>query len=179
MDWLSIIGNWYRGSFAKEEVTESCDGLEFARGRLLDAGNSSCKLSCGRDDLISECDDRHGHGVVLETKGFGETLTACPFHDGADAAVVFQQLTNVPTVGGMKTPRLAMRWFEVNKNFGARRGHGCSIKQVGIFHGLKRGEEGILATGIKHVDGVVALVGEATPVGDGEDFGRLVIPVVK
>jgi hypothetical protein len=70
----------------------------------------------------------------------------------------------------MKTPRLAMSWFEVYKNFGARRGNGYSIKQVGTFHGLKSGEEWILATGTKHVDCVVALVGEATPVGDGERF---------
>ncbi len=83
---------------------------------------------------------------------------------------MFQQWTNVPTVGGIKTPRLAMHWFEVNKNVGVRRGHGCSVKQVGTFHGLEGREEGILATGTKHVDGVVALVGEATPVGDGERF---------
>jgi hypothetical protein len=106
-------------------------------------------------------------------------LAACSFHDGADAAVVFQQWTNVPNVGGMNTPRLATSWFEVKKHFGARRGHGCSVKQVGTFHGLKSGEEGILATRTKHVDCVVALVGEATPVGDGESFDRLAIPVVK
>jgi hypothetical protein len=70
----------------------------------------------------------------------------------------------------MKTPRLATSQFEVNENFGAKRGHGCSIKQVGPFHGFKGGEEGILATGTKHVDGVVALVGEATPVGGWERF---------
>ncbi len=151
-------------------MTKSCNGLEFVRGRLLDTGNSSRKLSCGSDDLIGGCDDGHGHGVVLEMKDVGETLDACPFHDGADAAVVFQQWTNVLTVGGMKTPRLATCWFAVNKNFGARRGHRCSVKQVGTFHGLECREEGILATGTKHVDGVVTLVGEATPVGDGERF---------
>jgi hypothetical protein len=70
----------------------------------------------------------------------------------------------------MKTPRLATSQFEVYKNFGARRGHGCSVKRVGTFHGLKSGEEGILATGAKRVDCVVALVGEVTPVGDGERF---------
>jgi hypothetical protein len=77
----------------------------------------------------------------------------------------------------MKTPRLAMSQFEMCKNFGARRGHGCSVKRVGIFHGLKSREEGILATETKHVDCVVTLVGEATPVGNGEDFGRLAIPL--
>ncbi len=48
---------------------------------------------------IGGCDGGHGHGMVLEAKGVGEMLTACPFHDGADAAVVFQQWTDVPTVG--------------------------------------------------------------------------------
>jgi hypothetical protein len=70
----------------------------------------------------------------------------------------------------MKIPRLAMSWFEVYENFSDRRGHGCSVKQVGTFQGLKSGEEGILATGTKHVDCVVALVGEATPVSNGENF---------
>ncbi len=70
----------------------------------------------------------------------------------------------------MKTPRPATSWFEVYENFSARGGHGCSIKQVGTFHGLKSGEEGILVTGRKHVDCVVTLIGEATPVGDGERF---------
>ena len=63
-----------------------------------------------------------------------------------------------------------MRRFEVNKNFGARRGHECSVKQVGTFHGLEHREERIMATGTKHVDGLVALVGEATPVGNGDRF---------
>ncbi len=70
----------------------------------------------------------------------------------------------------MKTLRLEMSWFEVYENYGARRGHGCSVKQLGTFHGLKSGEEGILATGTKHVDCVVTLVGEATPVGNAERF---------
>ncbi len=136
----------------------------------MDARDSSCKVSCGGNYSIGGCDDGYSHGVVLETKGVSETLAACPFHDGVDAAVVFQQWTDVPTVGGMKIPRLATIWFEVNKNFGVRRGHGCSVEQVGTFHGLEHGEEEILATGTKHVDGVVALVGETTPDGDGERF---------
>ncbi len=61
-------------------------------------------------------------------------------------------------------------WFEVYKYFGARRGHGCSVKRLETFHGLKSGEEGILATGTKHVDCVVTLIGEVTPVGNGERF---------
>jgi hypothetical protein len=39
-----------------------------------------------------------------------------------------------------------------------------------MFHGLKGREKGILATGMKHVDCVVTLNGEATPVGNGERF---------
>jgi hypothetical protein len=70
----------------------------------------------------------------------------------------------------MKTSRLATSWFEVYKNFVARRGHVCSVKRVGTFHGLNSREKGILTTGMKHVDCVVTLVGEATPVGDGERF---------
>ncbi len=90
MDWLRINGNWYWGSFAKEYVIESCNGMKFVRGRLLDSRDSVCKVSGGSNDLIGGCDDRYSHGVVLETKCAGETLIACSFHDGADAAVMFQ-----------------------------------------------------------------------------------------
>jgi hypothetical protein len=38
-------------------VTESHVGLEFVMGRLLDAVNSGCQLSCGGDDSIGGCDD--------------------------------------------------------------------------------------------------------------------------
>ncbi len=90
LDWLSINGNWYWGSFSKEYVTESCNGMKFVRGRLLDFGDSGCKVSGGSNDSIGGCDDGYSHGVVLETKCVGETLTACSFHDDTDAAVVFQ-----------------------------------------------------------------------------------------
>ncbi len=71
-------------------MTESCNGLEFIRGRLLDAGDSDCKVSCGGNDSNGGCDDGYGHGMVLKTKGVGEMFATCPFHDGADAVVVFQ-----------------------------------------------------------------------------------------
>jgi hypothetical protein len=60
------------------------------QGETIGCEYSGCQLSCGSNDSIGGCDDRHSHGVMLETKGVGETLTPCPFHDGADAAVVFQ-----------------------------------------------------------------------------------------
>ncbi len=67
-------------------MTESCNGLKFIWGRLLDAGESNCKVSCGGDDLIGWCDVGYSHGMVLQTKGVGEMFAPCPFHDGADAA---------------------------------------------------------------------------------------------
>ncbi len=90
LDWLNINGNWCWGSFAEEYVTESCDGVKFVRGRLLDSRDSVCKVSGGCNDLIGGCDDGYSHGVVLETKCVSETFAACSFHDGADAAVMFQ-----------------------------------------------------------------------------------------
>ncbi len=87
---MSVNGNWYWGSFAKEYVTESCDCMEFVRRRLLDARDNGCKVLGGGNDLIGGCDDRYGHGMVHKAKGVGEMLATCPFHDGADAAVVFQ-----------------------------------------------------------------------------------------
>ncbi len=89
LDQLSINGSWYWGSFAMEYVTESCNGVKFVRGRLLDSGDNSCKVSGGSNDLIGGCDDGYSYGVVLEAKCVGETFAACSFHDGTDRAVVF------------------------------------------------------------------------------------------
>ncbi len=71
-------------------MTEGCDGVKFVRGRLLDARDGTCKVSGGSNDSIGGCDDGKSHGMVLETRCVGETFAACSFHDGADAAVVFQ-----------------------------------------------------------------------------------------
>ncbi len=90
LDWLIINGNWYWGSFTKEYVTESCNGVKFVRGKLLDSRDSICKVLGGSNDSIGGCDDGYSHGMVLEMKCVGEMFTACSFHDGADAAVVFQ-----------------------------------------------------------------------------------------
>jgi hypothetical protein len=67
LDQLSIDGNWYWGSFAKEYVTESCDGMKFVRGRLLVSGDGGCKVSGGSNDSIGGCDDGYSHGMALET----------------------------------------------------------------------------------------------------------------
>ncbi len=84
------MGTGTGGGFAKEYVTESCNGVKFVRGRLLDSRDSSCKVSGGSNDLIGGCDFGYGHGILLEMKCVGETFAACSFHDGADAVVVFQ-----------------------------------------------------------------------------------------
>ncbi len=71
-------------------MTESCNGVKFVRGGLLDSRDSVCKMSGGSNDPIGGCDDGYCHGVVLEIKCVGETFAACSFHDGMDAAVVLQ-----------------------------------------------------------------------------------------
>ncbi len=90
LSWLSINENWYWGSFAEEYVMESCNGMKLIRGRLLDSGDSGCKVLGGGNYLIGGCDDGYSHDVVFEKKCVGETLATCSFHDGTDAAVVFQ-----------------------------------------------------------------------------------------
>jgi hypothetical protein len=90
LDQLSINENWYWGKFAKEYVMESCNGVKFVRGKLLDFRDSGCKVLGGSNDSIGGCDDGCGDGVVLEMKCVVKTLVACSFHDGVDAAVEFQ-----------------------------------------------------------------------------------------
>ncbi len=90
LNWLNIVGNWCWESVAEEYVTECCDGMKFFRGRLLDSGDSICKVLGGSDDLIGGCDDGYSHGMVLEMKCVGEMFAACSIYDGADAAVMFQ-----------------------------------------------------------------------------------------
>ncbi len=46
-------------------MTESYNGVKFVRGRLLDSGDSICKVLGGSNDSISGCDDGYSHGVVL------------------------------------------------------------------------------------------------------------------
>jgi hypothetical protein len=78
LDWLSINGNWYWGSFAKEYVTESCDGIKFIRGRLLDSRDSGCKVLGGSDDSIGGCDDGYGYGVGLKQNVSARRLPPVP-----------------------------------------------------------------------------------------------------
>jgi hypothetical protein len=65
---------------------------------------------------------------MLETERVGEAFAAGAFHDGSDTAVVLEGWPDVPAVGGMIDPGLAMGGFEMDEYFHARRGHGCSIK---------------------------------------------------
>jgi len=51
--------------------------------------------SCGKvfgciDDVISGSDGGHGHGVMLEMEGVGESFATCALHDCANAAVMFE-----------------------------------------------------------------------------------------
>ncbi len=47
--------------------------------------------------------------MMIEAKGIGELFAAGAFHDGADAAIVFEQRANAPAIGCMEASRLAMR----------------------------------------------------------------------
>ncbi len=71
-------------------MTESFDGVNFIRGRLLDSGDRGCKVLGGSNDSVGACDDRYGYGAVLETKCVGEMLATYSFHDGMDAVELFQ-----------------------------------------------------------------------------------------
>ncbi len=65
---------------------------------------------------------------MLEKGRVGEVFAAGAFHDCSDTAVVLEGWSDVPAVGGMIGPGLAMGGFEMDEYFRARRSHGCGIE---------------------------------------------------
>jgi hypothetical protein len=56
----------------------------------------------------------------------------------------------------------------VDENFRAEGCHGSSVEREGAFKRFVGGEEGVLTTRAEHVEGGIALFGEAAPVRNGE-----------
>ncbi len=54
----------------------------------MNSSDGGSKVFGGVDDAISGSDGGHGHGVMLESEGVGESFAACAFHNSANAAVV-------------------------------------------------------------------------------------------
>jgi hypothetical protein len=140
------------------------DGPHFIGGYFLDAGDGICEDTCGGDDPVSGCDGGDGHGVVLETKGVGESFPTSALHYCLCTLIVLQGRANVSAVGGVKAPGFMLRWFEMDKDLGAQWSHGGSIKRKRAFHGLEGRECRILTAWTHHVQGVITLVCEAAPV---------------
>ncbi len=104
---------------------------------LLYAGNGLGEGVSGSDYLIRGCDDGDGHGVVFVPVCVGEAFTPCVGHDGLDASVMFERWADVPTICCVEAPLFLSEWFQMDKDFGARRGHGCGVKGKRAFHGLE------------------------------------------
>ncbi len=56
---------------------------------------------------------------MFEAKCVGEVFAPCAFHDSANATLVFEGWSDVPTVGGVEDPGLATRGFQMDEDFGA------------------------------------------------------------
>ena len=78
----------------------------------------------------------------------------------------------IPSFGGMVSPSAALVGFHVNKNLCAQRSHGGSVEREVTFERFVGQKEGVLMTGAEHVEGGVALLGEAAPVRNGEGLGE-------
>ncbi len=76
--------------------------------------------------------------MMLEKECVGEAFAAGAFHDGSNTVVVLEGWPDVPAVGGMIGPGLAIGGFEMDEYFRARRGYGCGIEQEGTLHGFER-----------------------------------------
>ena len=72
--------------------------------------------------------------MMFEAEGVRKLFTAGVFHEGADAAVMLQGRTNIPTIGGMECPRFAFGRFQVEEDFGAWWCHGHGVKRKRSFH---------------------------------------------
>ena len=79
-----------------------------------------------------------------------------------------RRVREIPSFGGVVSPRAASVGFHVDEYLRAKGSHGSSIKREGSFERFVGGEEGVLTTRAEHVEGGIALFGEAAPVCNGE-----------
>ena len=125
----------------------------------MDAGDDLCEDMCGGNNPVQGCDGGDGHGVVLDTKGVGESFLASALHYCLYVLIVLQGRANVPAIGGTEAPGFASRHFKMDEDLGARWSHGGSVKRKRAFHGLKGKECRILTAWAQHVHGVINCTG--------------------
>ncbi len=140
------------------------DGLHFVGGCFLDAGDGICENMYGGNNPVHGCNGGDKHGMVLETKGVGESSPSSALHYCLYASIVLQGRANVPAVGGVESPGFALCQFKMEKDLGVWWSHGGSVERKRPFHGLEGRECRILMAWVQHVHGVIALVCEAAPV---------------
>ncbi len=149
----------------------------------MDAGDGICEDTRGGNNSVCGCDGGDGHGVVLETKGIGESFPTSSLHYYLYASIMLQGRANVPTVVGVEAPGFVLRRFEIDKEVGALWSHGGSGERKRAFHGLEGKECRILMAWVQHVHGVITLVCDAAPVCNRKGFwkacnpgGKVVLP---
>ncbi len=109
-------------------MLECFDGLEFV-GRQLLYPRDGCRESlCCCGDAVGGSDQRNRYCMVFEAKRVGAAFAPGAFHDSANAMVVFEGWSDVPTVGGMEGPGLAMSGFQMDEDFGAWWGHWSGVE---------------------------------------------------
>ena len=106
--------------------------------------------------------------MVIVSEGVGDALATNVGHQNLDAAVVVWRVGEIPSFGGVVSPRAASVGFHVDENLHAEGSHGSCVEREGAFERFVGGEEGVLTTRAEHVEGGIALFCEAAPVRNWE-----------
>jgi hypothetical protein len=114
MDWLLInvrviqrCGRWWArllgNSFAKEDMAQGLDGLEFVWGCFLDAFYGCGEVVDCLEDAISGCYDWDRNGVMFVPERVRNMFAPVVAHDDLDAPIMLEGRTDVPRVQCVKT----------------------------------------------------------------------------
>ena len=107
-------------------------------GELIGRGflysfNCHGEACSGIEDPVSGRDLGDRDGMVIVSEGVGDALATDVGHQNMDAAVVVWRVGEIPSFGGVVSPRAASVGFHVDENFRAEGSHGSSIEREGAF----------------------------------------------
>jgi hypothetical protein len=144
-DWCRC---WFRrGYFTKEERAQGLDCGELIGRGFLYSFNRRSEACSGIEDPVSGRDLGDRDGMVIVSEGVGDALATNVGHQNLDAAVVVWRVGEIPSFGGVVSPRAASVGFHVDENLRAEGSHGSCVEREGAFERFVGGGGGSDNTG--------------------------------